>query len=282
MLHCQLIQAGDIQAVIGDASRDGMGGTQYCGVWSLTSKHRAFNAFGNSYAGLLPGPLRGRAPTLAVIDDNTVALSRQADGTRASETRATYRIAPPNIIDHTLEFRDCADLRGAGCDFREVSWCSYMNSPEDIRLHFLSGGDWRSYNSPEHGVASNIAPAYLTEDELERWPERTPHPFHWGRCDFGFDQPFYYGRQGAMVLIFIFDTPRWLRFFCSPSGGGPSVLAGLTSPAWDFEWVIPAADYEVGRTYSLRTRLVYKPFVSNDDVLAEYERAVAELGFETV
>ena len=54
MPHCQLLQAGEIQAVVGDASRDGVGGTQYCGVWSLTSKHRQFNAFGNSYAGLLP------------------------------------------------------------------------------------------------------------------------------------------------------------------------------------------------------------------------------------
>ncbi len=46
--HCQLLQAGDIQAIVGDASRDGVGGPQYCGLWSLTSRHRAFNAFGNS------------------------------------------------------------------------------------------------------------------------------------------------------------------------------------------------------------------------------------------
>ena len=54
MTHCELIQAGEIQAVVGDASRDGFAGQQYCGLWSLTSKHRVFNAFGNSYAGLIP------------------------------------------------------------------------------------------------------------------------------------------------------------------------------------------------------------------------------------
>ena len=47
-LHCQMIQAGEITAIIGDASRDGIGGTQYCGLWSLTSKHWPFNAFGNT------------------------------------------------------------------------------------------------------------------------------------------------------------------------------------------------------------------------------------------
>jgi hypothetical protein len=83
-------------------------------------------------------------------------------------------------------------------------------------------------------------------------------------------------------MILIFDRPRWLRFYCSPSGGGASLLPGQTCPAWDFEWVIPAASYAVGRAYTFRTRLVYKRYVSDADVLAEYQRAVADLGFETV
>jgi len=56
--HCQMIQAGDIQVIVGDASRNGHGGQQYCGVWSLTSRDRLFNAFGNSFAGLIPGTER--------------------------------------------------------------------------------------------------------------------------------------------------------------------------------------------------------------------------------
>ena len=64
MNHCEMLQAGEIQAIVGDASRNGVGGQQYCGLWSLTSKHRIFNAFGNSYAGLIPGEIRGNSPTL--------------------------------------------------------------------------------------------------------------------------------------------------------------------------------------------------------------------------
>jgi hypothetical protein len=287
-MHCALIQAGEIQAVVGDASRDGVGGRQYCGLWSLTSKYRPFNAFGNSYAGLLPGPLRGKSPTLQVVDETTCVLSREADGVYPADVCSEYTVREPCYVDHSLSFVDTKDTRRAGCGFREVSWCCYMNCPEDPRLHFISGRQWHHYISPAHGVASNIAPSYLAESELEDWPiksdwrkeRRNDRPFSWDRYERRFDQPFYYGRLGEMAMILVFDTPRWLRFYCSPSGGGSSLVPGRKCPAWDFEWVIPEADYEVGKEYSLRVRLIYKRFVSADDVLAEYRRSQAELGFE--
>ena len=290
MAHCTLMQAGDIQVVVGDASRDGHGGTQYCGVWSLTSIHRCFNAFGNSFAGLLPGEVRGNAPTLEIIDDHHCALSRQADAGRPVDVRATYAVKAPYFIDHTLTFADQQDRRPAGCDSREVSWCCYMNCPDDLRLHFLANGDWHRYISPTHGVGSSIAPSYVPDDQLEVWPDRDEWvkvhgdrwPFHWDRYGVRFDQPFYYGRLGEMVMILVFDTPRWLRFFCSPSGGGPSLIEGRKCPAWDFLWAIPNSEYRAGREYTLRVRLIYKPFVSDDDVLDEVSRSQAELGFETV
>jgi hypothetical protein len=85
-----------------------------------------------------------------------------------------------------------------------------------------------------------------------------------------------------MALILAFDDPRRLRFFCSPSGGGTSLLPGRSCPAWDFEWVIPEAEYGVHREYVFRVRLVYKPFVSNADVLQEYHQARADLGLEAI
>ena len=88
-----------------------------------------------------------------------------------------------------------------------------------------------------------------------------------------FDKPFYYGRLGNMALILIFGTPEWLRFFCSPSGGGGSLLPEKSCPAWDFEWVIPNEQYEVGREYELKMRLIYKQFISDADILAEYQAA---------
>jgi len=283
MMHCQLLQAGEIQVVAGDASRDGVGGTQYCGLWSLTSKHRPFNAFGNSYAGLIPGEIRGKSPVLECVDDSTCALIRKADEWYPVDVRATYRVTAPYYVDHFLSFCDRSDVRREGCGFREVSWCCYMNCPEDPRIYFLSEGEWFRYISPRHGIGSNIAPADVSDDKLEIWPDiQVKRPFHWDRIDRRFDKPFYYGRFGDMVLILIFNTPDWLRFFCSPSGGGKSLLPGQNCPAWDFEWVIPESDYEVNREYRLRMRLVYKKFVSDDDVLQEYRNAQKELNSHNV
>ncbi|MFC2076615.1 hypothetical protein ACFLT7_05985 [candidate division KSB1 bacterium] len=282
-VHCQLLQSDELQMIVGDASRDGVGGTQYCGVWSLTSKHRVFNAFGNSYAGLIPGPIRSKAPTLEYIDDRTCALIREADKDYPTDVRAEYTVADPYYIDHKLTLTDREDARGRGCDFREVSWCCYMNSPEDSNINFISDGNWFSYISPEHGVGSNIAPSYIPDSALEVWPQvEGRRPFHWDRVEKRFDQPFYYGRLGNMVLILIFDNPDQLRFYCSPSGGGGSLLPGKSCPAWDFEWIIPDSDYQVGREYSFRMRLVYKRFVDEDDVLNEVRKAQTELGFQTV
>jgi len=281
MTHCELMQAGDIQVIVGDASRNGVGGTQYCGVWSLTSNRRVFNAFGNSYAGLIPGLIRGKDPRLDVRSRACCALMRKADDAYPVDVHATYEVVAPCYVDHTLRFTDWRDMRGTDCDFREASWCCYMNCPEDSRINFLSGGQWFRYISPQHGVGSNIAPAYVPDHELEVWPKlEGQRPFHWDRIQQRFDRPFYYGRLGDHALILMFDTPQWLRFFCSPSGGGESLRAGETCPAWDFEWLIPRAVYRVGRQYELRVRMAYKPFVSDEDVVAEYEKAVEELRFE--
>ncbi|MBI2194387.1 MAG: hypothetical protein HYU36_20610 [Planctomycetes bacterium] len=276
--HCQLIQAGEIQAIVGDASRQGMGGTQYCGLWSLASQHWPFNAFGNSFAGLLPGEIRAKSPDLEIVDETTSALTRKADEAHPVDVRASYQVQPPCSVDHRLTFCDRRDVRTPGFPFREVSWCCYMNNPEDTRIHFLSGGQWHRYISPRHGVGANIAPAYLHDKELEVRPQvKGDPPFHWHRYERRFDEPFYYGRLGPMVMILVFGDAPWLRFFCSPSGGGSGILPGKTCPAWDFEWLIPDAAYQVNREFTLRVRLIYKKFISDEDVLAEYRLAREKL-----
>src|ERR1051326_5020901 len=234
-LHCQMVQAGEITAIVGDASRKGIGGTQYAGLWSLTSVHRPFNAFGNTYAGLLPGEIRGRSPRLEIANATTCVLTRSATKDHPVDVRATYQVKAPYYVDHALRFTDrknmLPSLGVSDANFREVSWCCYMNCPDDPRIHFRSRGRWNRYISPKHGIGSSIAPAYVSDKHLEAFPpqkERGPCPADrtHNRCD----EPFYHGRLGNMVLILIFDRPRWLRFFCSPSGGGGSLLPGHSCP----------------------------------------------------
>lgn len=273
-LHSHLIQAGDLQAIVGDGVRNGVGGTQYCGLWSLSSRHRVFNAFGNSFAGLLPGELRGRRPFLEELTTTSAVLTRESDRQRRSRCRAIYRVEAPHTIYHELTLCDETDLRAPGCSFREVSWCSYMNCPDDPRIHFLSDGRWLRYVPPSHGIHSNVAPACLDEAELEVWPSTgEARPFHWHRAPFRFDEPFYYGRLGEMVLLFVFDRMPWLRFFASPSGGGAAMVPGRSAPAWDFEWIIPDGEYVPTRDFTFRVRMIYKRFISDDDVLLEVQKA---------
>lgn len=291
MHHCQMIQAGEIQAIIGDGARNGVGGPQYAGVWSLTSLHRSFNIFGNSYAGLLPSEIRGQKVTVESDPANpdTVVLRHAACAKRPSNCEARYTAKAPYYLDHALTINDQRPLfpeDGPG-NYREVAWCNYMNSPQDSNLYFLSGGKWWSYMSPKHGYGSNIAPSYIPDSELEILPpqdESSPyrHPFHVDRIPQRFDQPFYYGRIDNMVMLLVFDKPKQLRFYLSPTGGGPSLLAGKSCPAWDFEWIIPHSIYRPLQPYTFRVRLVYKKFVSNDDILDEVKRAQDELGFEKV
>jgi hypothetical protein len=277
--HCHLIQSDELQAIVGDCARNGVGGPQYCGLWSLTSKQRQFNCFGNSYAGLLPGELRGRTTTvLQVVDDKTAVLFKPVTEEDGTEAKATYRFIGPNCLEHTLVIKDSRS-RIPSAGYREVSWCSYMNCPDDPRLHFLSNGQMTAYLSPEHGVGSRVAPSYVPEEQLEKLPpqDENHRPFHIHWATVKFDEPFYYGRLGAMVLLYVFDNPQDLRFFCSPSGGGGSLLPQQTCPAWDFLWIIPAEKYEVGKEYTFRLRLVYKPYLSDEDLLAEVAQARKEM-----
>lgn len=67
-----------------------------------------------------------------------------------------------------------------------------------------------------------------------------------------------------MVFAYFFDTPEIIRFSQSPTGGG------RLNPAWDFQYLVP--NPQVGKKYSFRVRMLYKPFVSEDDISNEYER----------
>ena len=66
-----------------------------------------------------------------------------------------------------------------------------------------------------------------------------------------------------MVLAFLLDGGKEvIRFSQSPDGGGK------LNPAWDFQYLIPSP--EGGKRYSFKARIIYKPFVSENDIAEEY------------
>ncbi len=155
-----------------------------------------------------------------------------------------------------------------------VFFASYLKAPEDMSIQFIGrsragqGDDhprWIKHLPEKHGVAANHRPAGST------WDPPMDDGFNLalvkGISSFEYLYPFYFGRSGDNVLIFMFDRPRAggeLRFAQSPSGGGKG------NPAWDFVYF--CRDYGVNREFSFRVHAVCRRFASAEDVAHLYEQ----------
>ncbi len=179
--------------------------------------------------------------------------------------------AEPHCID--MRFR-CIPRRAVfEGGFMGVFWASYINGPENKSIYFLREGStledpsWVQFLTQEHGRDSTVLPA--GDATAFAYPDGGGTLFN-SLSPLRFADPFFYGRTGDDVLIFIFDPNPYIRFAHSPSGGGRSADETDTNPAWDFQLIVP--DYKVGKEYGLSMRLVYKPWQGRDDVLNEVRR----------
>ena len=72
----------------------------------------------------------------------------------------------------------------------------------------------------------------------------------------------------AMVYIMMFDQREPIRFAMWNFFRTADGQADPHSPAWDWQYVI--RNPEIGKTYGYRARVVFKPFVSAEDVKKTY------------
>ncbi len=82
-----------------------------------------------------------------------------------------------------------------------------------------------------------------------------------------YSEPFFYGRNGNQVLIYMFEPGAQIRFSHSPSGGGKTAGGDGYNPAWDFQYIVD--QYEVNKEYGYRMRFVCKPWEDRTDVIEE-------------
>lgn len=159
-----------------------------------------------------------------------------------------------------------------------IFFASYIQAPADMSIQFIGRsragkGDtqprWIKHLPPEHGVAANHRPVGSA------WDPPMDDGFNVklakGISDLEYDYPFYFGRSGDNVLVFMFEKPRAkreVRFAQSPSGGG----AG--NPAWDF--IFFERDFAVNREFSFRMRTVYRKFTTVEDIVRLYEQWAGE------
>ncbi len=278
------IEASRIVCIIGDNGELGEHRPGYNGLFDLRIPDDTQSAFVPAYAGLnlehyfdiKPRPSEGavffeprRAPMeFQRISATTAELHQPPTPVYGVESWTRFEVHDPNYVDMTFRcIPRKADLEGGVLG---VFWASYIHAPLDKSIYFLAAGStldkpvWTQYCTQEHGRDSSVR---HESDNLDI-------PFAGGEgtlfnnlSPLRYSVPFFYGRVGANVLIYIFRSGPCIRFSHSPSGGGPTASGDAQNPAWDFQLIVP--QYKVGDEYGLSMRLVYKRWVDRADVIAE-------------
>lgn len=276
-----------LQCVIGDNGTSGEHRPGYNGVFSLQVPDDKQSVFVPAYAGLnlehyfdtRPRPserevfFEPRCVPMEFrrIDANAAELHQPLTPVYGVESWTRFELHEPCYVDMTFRcVPHKADLAGGALG---VFWASYIHEPLDKSIYFLAAGSsldkptWTQYCTQEHGRDSTVR---CESDTLDI-------PFAGGDgtlfnsiSPLRYSVPFFYGRVGENVLIYVFRSNSCVRFSHSPSGGGRTSVGDAQNPAWDFQLIVPG--YEVGKEYGLSMRLVCKRWIDRADVLAEVRK----------
>lgn len=203
--------------------------------------------------------------TLYRKSDSEVLLYQTPTPISRVESLTAFKLVPPHYIDirFTCKLHDLSFFRHG---YAGLFWASYIQAPEDKKIYFLStdslskGESWINTYSETHGVNSTHRGWKDDHQLFFAGNFNASLASHFSR--FRFVQPFYFGLCRKMVFAQLFDSKEIIRFSQSPTGGGPA------NPAWDFQYIIP--EPKAGKRYSFKARLIYKPFVSAEDIRLEY------------
>lgn len=258
------LKAGDLTCVLGDHHDHGAGKTGYIGIHKLTHTAEDESPFVPQYAGIIIARSQAEARKTSEREGEIIHLS---DG--KERCRMKFTLVAPHAVDVAVS------TPGSGVG-AHINSASYMNGPEDPGIYFVDPkGQWQRHYDPVHGNAASVFPEGATLPVLGKVPgaqyKHGTNSFADSVSEWRYDPKLalYYGRFKKMVLVQMFPPECGVVFYMSPSGGAQP--SGRRNPAWDWRVQIPrpkGADEKA----MLRLRLVYKPFVSQEDVLKEYQR----------
>ena len=205
--------------------------------------------------------------TLYRKSETEVILYQKSTSLSGVESLTQFKVVAPCYIDITficiLHNKQYFRHGYAG-----LFWASYINKPPDRNIYFRGitentpNETWIAAFSENHGSKSTHRALNDRYDFYFAPDFRIVLAKNFS--NYRYSQPFYYGRFHNMALAFFFESSEVIRLTQSPSGGGK------TNPAWDFQYLIP--DPEIGKVYSFKARMVYKPFAGNQDILEEYNK----------
>ena len=213
-------------------------------------------------------------------------IHRAEDSNWAMDSEMHYTSPGGNCID--LEFKATPRSNRFPLGYVAFMWASYMDKARDRKIYFYGEREgresWLSFGDDTEGGFETGTIAHCGAPPL---------PYEKGAQTLNiienahkkFKLPFYYGLMAGdgdlatpghtMAYIMMFDQAAPIRFamwnFITDSKGAPDPH----SPAWDWQYVIQ--NPEVGRQYGYRARVIYKPFISPEDVEQEYRHWVDSL-----
>ncbi len=199
--------------------------------------------------------------------ENEIVLYQDATPLSGVESVTTFKVNGPDYIDIIFEcvIRNDQFFKHG---YAGLFWASYIQRPKDKKIYFPGRAEGQQETSlvaaysEKHG--QNSTHRSITDKNNFFFAQNFNAALASHFSTYRYTSPFFYGRFGNMALAFLFESKDVIRFSQSPTGGGPD------SPAWDFQYLIPSP--KVGKKYSFRARMVYKPFVSATDIEKEYER----------
>jgi hypothetical protein len=276
-----------LQCTIGNNTAMGEHRTGYNGIFRLTAPNVDQSAYVPTVAGVnlehyfdarprstdnkvffeprnVPMQFRKLSPAKA-------ELRQDATPVYGVESTTTFELKEPYYIDVSYRGTPRKELQGG---YLGIFWASYINAPLDKSIYFLEAGStldkpqWVQFVSQAHGRDATVRPA--TDNSYLGGVADDPGTLFRNFSPIRYGEPFYYGRVGDMVLIYIFRANPHLRFAHSPNGGGRTKSGDDTNPAWDFQLVISSP--QVGKDYGLDMRVVYKPWAGRADVLDEVSK----------
>ncbi|HJZ91530.1 MAG TPA: hypothetical protein VKE40_11705 [Gemmataceae bacterium] len=276
--------AGDLTAVIGDNSSEGMHRAGYNGLWSLTHKSEKTNLFVPTVAGLnfehiFDGEtLDAKGETKIFFEPRNAPMEfGKGSATEAElhqsptptfhlESWTTFKLVEPHYVDFAFRCRPTQHVFRRG--YIGLFWASYINAPDDKSMYLRGKAGWLQHCSPAHDILSTV----LHDSDRFEMTFAKGHRdcLYKNFSPLRYSLPFFYGLFRDMTVIVMFDRSDGVRLTHSPSGGGGNAERQTTNPAWDFQFVIP--DYEVNKDYELKGRLAYRAKCSRDEVMKEYEK----------
>ncbi len=210
---------------------------------------------------------RKQPMTIKKLSGSKVLLHQPETGISRTESWTTFEMVEPHYIDIDFSFIiHQSTIFNHG--YAGFFWASYIDYPEQpgIYLKGKKKGEktekWQYIQSEGHGTNST----HTGEKDTTAFyfAENFNIVLASAISGYTFSAPYYYGRYRNMVFAYLFSEPDEgvIRFSQSPNG------AGEGRPAWDFQYLLP--DFEVGKKYGIKLRVVYKEWLSPEDIEQEY------------